>query len=166
MKLSNCFLELGGNMGDTKSILNLALEAIDSRLGKIIKKSAIYKTEPWGFTEQGDFLNQVIGIETCLLPHDLLYVVNKIEEDFHRVRIVSNQFAPRTLDIDILFYDDDVINDKDLIIPHCRIHERNFVLVPLNEIAPDFIHPIYKKSIKELLEICKDYSKVEIYSED
>ncbi len=160
--MADVYLLLGGNAGDRISILNKARDLIKLRVGEIINKSCIYESEPWGFDDNTNFLNQVLLVETALSCEILLTEILKIEKLLGRVR-QSNHYETRIIDIDILFYEDNIINKENLIVPHPLIQKRRFTLIPLNEIAMDFIHPVLKKTIKELLEECDDRLKVEIY---
>ncbi len=143
------YLGLGSNLGDCAANLSLASEKI-KHLGRIVKKSSIYETEPWGFKEQPAFLNQVLQIRTTLEAGELLTNIKIIEKDMGRIKTIKN--GPRIIDIDILFFDDLILKTDLLTIPHQHILHRAFVLVPLNEIAPKFIHPLENKTIHELLE--------------
>lgn len=157
--MSNAFILLGSNMGDKKNMLLNAVIDIKKIIGDIITKSSIYETEPWevdGFQES--YLNQVIQINTNLTAKNLLLELNKIEVKYGRHREIKN--SSRTLDLDILFFENQIINSNDLTIPHPRLHLRNFTLIPLMEIAPYFIHPKLNKNIEELYDECKDPSEV------
>lgn len=157
--MSNAFILLGSNMGDKKNMLLNAVNDIKKTIGEIITKSSIYETEPWevdGFQES--YLNQVIQINTALTAKNLLIELNKIETKYGRNREIKN--SSRTLDLDILFFDNQIINNNDLTIPHPRLHLRNFTLIPLMEIAPYYIHPKLNKNIEELYDECKDPSEV------
>lgn len=153
------YLLTGGNIGDRLNYIYEAKENIKKSVGKIIKESKIYETEPWGFSDESYFLNQVLLIETDFNPHELLKAVNLIEKNMGRERTKA-QYSSRIIDIDILFYDNLIINNTNLIIPHPQIQNRRFTLIPLNEINSDFIHPFFNKSISTLLEECIDKSKV------
>jgi 2-amino-4-hydroxy-6-hydroxymethyldihydropteridine diphosphokinase len=146
--MSNVYLGLGTNLGDRKQNINKAIEAISLKMS-ISKQSSLYETTAWGYTNQPDFLNQVIQVETNLSPLRLLNFLKKTEVELGRVE--NFRYGPRLIDIDILFYDDLIKTTSRLQIPHPRIPERAFVLVPLNEIAPGFVHPVLKKTIAELL---------------
>jgi 2-amino-4-hydroxy-6-hydroxymethyldihydropteridine diphosphokinase len=154
----NVFLLLGSNLGDSLKNLMIAMDKIEDLIGTVNKKSSIYKTAPWGVTDQPDFLNQVLSIETDLNPESLLDQIHLIEGQLGRIR--SNEWQARLIDIDILFYDQETINTSNLTIPHPRISIRRFVLEPMNEIAAEITHPVLKKKIKQLLEECTDTSSV------
>jgi len=146
--MSIAYLGLGTNLGNRKENLSKAIEAISLKMS-ISKQSSLYETTAWGYTEQPDFLNQVIQVETNLSPLRLLNFLKKTEVELGRVE--NFRYGPRLIDIDILFYDDLVITTSRLQIPHPMLPERAFVLVPLNEIAPGYIHPVLKKTVAELL---------------
>ncbi len=146
--MSIAYLGLGTNLGDRKKNLSKAIEAISLKMS-ISKQSSLYETTAWGYTDQPDFLNQVIQVETELSPLRLLNFLKKTELKLGRVE--NFRYGPRLIDIDILFYDDLVITTSRLQIPHPMLPERAFVLVPLNEIAPGYIHPVLKKTVAELL---------------
>jgi len=158
MQLHQAYLLLGSNIGDRKGYLSFAEKEISARAGKILKNSAIYETAPWGVTNQDDYFNAAVLLQTSLSPESLFSVLKKIELDAGRID--QKKYAPRTLDIDILFYDDLVLNSKELSIPHPKLHLRRFALVPLVEIAYDLIHPVLGKSIDELLKECADSLEV------
>ncbi len=158
--MEKVFIELGGNIGNVRATFDIAIEKINETIGQIIKTSSRYETEPWGNKKQAYFLNQIICAETNLNPDEVLKKILEIENLLGRKRKKNNQSAPRTIDIDILFYGDKIINTDNLIIPHPRLHLRNFVLTPLMEIAPGFIHPSFNKKIKDLLKSNTDSSIV------
>jgi 2-amino-4-hydroxy-6-hydroxymethyldihydropteridine diphosphokinase len=142
------FLGLGTNLGDREANLREAKEHLSLQM-KIVNESPIYVTPPWGFEDQPDFLNQVIRVCTCLEPHDLLVYLKSIEYEMGREK--TFRYGPRLIDMDILFYGQRIIQEKTLQIPHPRLHERAFVLVPLNDIAPDFVHPVLGEKIHDLM---------------
>lgn len=145
-------LSFGGNFPNTLSLFVKAEEKITKSLGVIIKKSTIYKTEPWGFKQSvNPFYNQVLSLSTNFYPEKILAIINEIEKVLGRKRYLEGDYKPRPIDIDILFYNNNIIEKDQLIIPHPLLHERNFILSPLSEIYPDLIHPIFQKKIKELL---------------
>ena len=159
--MSGIFLSLGSNLGDRGQNLQEALVALEKWGIKIIRTSSIYETEPIGNHDQPMFLNMVVQIETEKSPQDLLMIIHSIERANGRVR-TSEQWGPRTLDIDLLLYGDEMLEQPDLKIPHPHLQERKFVLVPLNEIAPDFVHPVLKKTVRQLLESCDDTSRINL----
>lgn len=152
------YILTGGNVG--KRLINLgnAQKFLEDEIGKIEKSSSIYETAAWGNNDQPDFYNQAHIIKTKLSPEDIMQKILKIEEKMGRVRTFKN--AARIIDIDILFFNEEIINKPGLIIPHAEIANRRFVLEPLNELSPHMIHPRLRKSVKELLSTCKDMLKV------
>jgi 2-amino-4-hydroxy-6-hydroxymethyldihydropteridine diphosphokinase len=154
MKAKQAFISLGSNLGDRLQFLKSAVEQIGLRLGKVIKESKVYEAAAWGHTKQPDFYNQVIEIETELSPAQLLQGCLEIEKSLGRERSIL--WGERTIDLDILLYDGRSVKLENLNIPHPYLHLRNFVLVPLCEIAPDLIHPTLELTIKQLLERCAD----------
>jgi 2-amino-4-hydroxy-6-hydroxymethyldihydropteridine diphosphokinase len=156
------YISLGSNLGDRLGYINRALGKLKEREDiKIIKVSSFYETEPVGYKEQGKFINAVLALETNLQPYELLQVLQSIETDLDRVR--TRRWGPRTIDLDILFYGDQILNDPDLTIPHPRVTERAFVLFPLAEIAPSLLHPITGKSISSHLNALNDRGGVVIF---
>lgn len=152
------YIALGSNQNDPLERLKEAKNKLIESGLKFIEESSIYETEAWGLKDQKNFLNQVIKIETLRYPFDLIKDLLNIESEMGRKRDI--RWGSRTIDLDILFYEDWVLKCPKLTIPHPKIQERNFVLVPLNEIAPNFIHPIYLKPIHELLQESNDNSWV------
>ncbi len=143
------YIALGSNMGDKEHYLNSAVKALDAVRGSSVRKvSHFLTTPPYGVTDQDDFLNGCLRLETLLTPHELLDELHRIEQEAGRERIIH--WGPRTLDLDIIFYDDLVCEEDDLCIPHADMHKRTFVLEPLCEIAPYKRHPVYGKTVKEL----------------
>lgn len=157
------YIGIGSNIGDREGNISAAVERVDELVGNVTKKSSIYETEPWGFQADEQFLNMVLEVETELSPSDVLETIQKIETRLGRTRS-DVRYSSRIIDIDILLYEDVVINQGNLQIPHPLMHERNFVLVPLDEIAPDLIHPVYAKTISELLHVCSDTGEVHAYT--
>jgi 2-amino-4-hydroxy-6-hydroxymethyldihydropteridine diphosphokinase len=152
-------LLLGSNMGDSIVCLNTAIHYIENRISPIIMTSSLYKTAAWGKTNQADFYNQVVAIKSSFTPDEILTITLDIEKQMGRERI--EKWAERVIDIDILFYGDDIIDNPNLKVPHPYLHVRRFTLVPLQEILPQFIHPIFNKTIDKLLDNCSDTCKVE-----
>jgi len=142
------FITIGSNLGDRMKNIEVALKKMEDYGLRIIKKSSIIETEPYGFKEQGKFLNGVILIETDLDPFDLLNLLLNIEKEMGRERKI--RWGPRNIDLDIIFYDDLVINTDNLKIPHPDAHNRTFVMGPLSEIDPDFVHPVLNKKVKDI----------------
>lgn len=156
--MTQLFLSLGGNLGNTREIFEGAYPLIEKKIGKISVYSSIYQTEAWGPIPQADFLNQVLLVNTSLKAEACLAEMLEIEREFGRER--KERWGPRTLDLDILYYGDQVIAESDLSIPHPRIAERKFILTPLAEIAPTFSDPASRKTMVALLEECTDNSQV------
>lgn len=141
-------------MGDRLANLENAKKAIEKDLGNILYTSSVYETAAWGKENQPAFLNQALLIETKLNAEDVMNTILQIEKNMGRIR--QEHLGPRTIDLDIIFFNDQIMNTENLTIPHPQMQKRNFVLTPLNEIAPDFIHPIFNKSIAQLLMDCED----------
>lgn len=152
--MNKTYLLLGSNMGNSKMRLSKAISLIHKQIGKTLRQSSLYTTAAWGNTKQPDFLNQVIIIETKLSAEQTMQSILSIEKKMGRIRTVKN--APRIIDIDILFFNKEIILQDDLIIPHPQIKNRRFVLVPLNELSPNFKHPVLKKTIHKLFIHCPD----------
>lgn len=155
-KWHTAYLSLGSNMGDREAYIRLAINAFkEHKLCRVTKQSGVLETEPYGKTDQDSFLNAACVVKTLLRPEELLQLCHEIEEKANRVR--TEKWGPRTLDVDIIFYDDIIIDTKEpsLIIPHVDMHNRLFVLEPLNEIAPGYIHPVYGTSVRNLYERIK-----------
>jgi len=158
--MTKLYILLGGNLGDKKRIFSDVSTLLNERLGKISSQSAIYETEPWGFESPDLFWNQALELSTNLSPEEVLAQTQQIETELGRIR-KENQYSSRLIDIDILFYGDQIINQENLTVPHPRIQERKFALIPLCEIAPELIHPVLRKSIRQLLVESTDPLKVE-----
>ena len=152
------FLLLGTNLGDRKKNLTVARNSIELNVGPIIKASTIYRTAAWGKTDQPDFLNQAVGVETEFPATRVLKEILEAERIMGRMRSVK--WSERLIDIDILFYGNSVVNTPELTIPHPQLPHRRFALVPLAEISPDFIHPLLNLTIAALLERCPDLLEV------
>ena len=152
--MNRTYLLIGGNVGNRLKNLRAARKQITIKCGVIIKQSAIYETAAWGKTDQSAFLNQVLLIETEFSAQEVLHRILKAELEMGRMR--NEKFGPRTIDIDILFFNDDVIHEEGLSIPHPQLHLRKFALEPLNEIAPDLKHPVSGKTVQEMLSECDD----------
>ena len=147
--MTTAYLGLGSNLGDRAANLQKALECLASAGVQIVRRSSIYETEPQELREQPWFLNQVVEIETTLLPIELLARIRDIERELGRVRAVAK--GPRTIDIDILFYEDVIIDTTELQLPHPRLADRRFVLEPLAELAPDLHHPATGRKVSDML---------------
>ncbi|MCX7615051.1 MAG: 2-amino-4-hydroxy-6-hydroxymethyldihydropteridine diphosphokinase [Clostridiales bacterium] len=160
-KNEKVYIGLGSNMGDRLKYLTDAISMLKHTEGINLKSvSPVYETKPVGYTEQPNFLNCVVEIITTLSAHDILNLCMRIERDLDRKRTI--RWGPRTADLDVLFYGNQVIDEKDLTIPHPRIQERGFVLVPLVDIAPDFKHPVFNKIVSELFHQFKgDYGNMD-----
>ena len=152
--MNGIYIGIGGNQGQRASFLSKARAQIMLEIGPINKASSIYQTAAWGATEQADFYNQVLYVRSKLSPLPCLEKCLAIEKSLGRKR--TDKWSSRTIDIDILFYNNEVIKNKKLEVPHPYIQDRNFVLVPLHEIAPHYTHPVLRKKIFTLLKNCKD----------
>ncbi len=157
--MSIAYLMLGSNLGDKKNNLEQAAEAITKAAGKILVSSPLIESEPWGFSHSEYFYNQLIILQTMLKPEELLQIILSIEVNLGRIRN-RQQYEARTIDIDILFYDNLILNSEALVIPHPRISERRFVLLPLLAIAPELVHPVTGRTIWQMYRECKDELKV------
>jgi 2-amino-4-hydroxy-6-hydroxymethyldihydropteridine diphosphokinase len=151
------YIALGSNLGDRAGMLERAIAAMNSAGISVVRQSSLYVTEPVGAPGQGWFLNAVVEAETSLLPLQLLHALLKIERELGRRRLTPH--GPRAIDLDILFYGSSVIRSRDLEVPHPRLTERRFVLIPLAQLAPDFRHPVSHKSINQLLAETPDRSE-------
>jgi 2-amino-4-hydroxy-6-hydroxymethyldihydropteridine diphosphokinase len=159
--MAQAVILLGGNLGDRFYYLTKAKEFISKRIGTLRKISSIYETEAWGFNTETQFLNQVIIVETGLSPHELLHQTQSIENLLGRVRNINKMgYESRIIDIDILFYDSEIIETPELQIPHINLHLRKFTLIPLAEIIPFWIHPILGETVENLALNCFDKAEV------
>ncbi len=145
---------MGSNLGDRLVILSEAKTIIEQRLGTITQQSRYYETSPWGVLDQPVFVNQVIALATNLSPEKVLAIILEIETTLGRIR--KERWGARTIDIDILYYSNWIVNEPNLVIPHPNMHERMFTLAPLHELIPDFLHPIFLKTTSELMTNCSD----------
>lgn len=152
---------LGGNLGDRLGLIGSAAELLESTFGPVLLKSSIFETEAWGGKSNGNYLNQVIVFNTSFFPEEILDLILEIELKMGRKR--EGKWGDRTMDIDILYFGNEKFQSERLTIPHPFLQERRFVLEPLAEILPDFVHPILNKANQELLENCLDKSSVKIY---
>ncbi|HEY1202090.1 MAG TPA: 2-amino-4-hydroxy-6-hydroxymethyldihydropteridine diphosphokinase [Niastella sp.] len=159
--MNKVFLLIGGNMGDRLQNLHQAISLLSAVVGPVIQQSAVYETAAWGKTDQPAFLNQALLLTSRLSARELIVTVLSVEEEMGRHR--TEKFGPRVIDIDIMFYNEDVINEPHLIIPHPQMQNRRFALVPLNELAHQMVHPVLNKTLEELLLECKDELPVTLY---
>lgn len=159
--MHTAILLLGGNIGNTLQIFSSVKTDISCLIGKIVDQSSIYESEPWGFEHTNNFYNQIFVCETSLDAHSVLNICLAIEKNFGRERDISIVgYQARTLDIDILFFDSEMVDDSNLTIPHPKLHERRFTMEPLCEVAPTCIHPRLNKSMSTLRAECTDKSIV------
>lgn len=162
--MNKVFLLIGGNIGDRLQNLHQAIALLSATCGPVIQQSAVYETAAWGKTDQAAFLNQALLLTTSLTPQELITTILSVEEQLGRRRMEKN--GPRVIDIDIIFYNDLVMQVPNLTIPHPQLQNRRFVLVPLQEVAPAFVHPVFLKTITELLEDCKDNLAVKKFTSE
>lgn len=158
--MNKAYLLIGGNTGDRRLMLQQAIQAIHEKAGNILAQSPIYETAAWGKTDQATFLNQALAIETALDPNNLLQSLLNIEKDLGRIR--EEKYGPRTIDIDILLYNDLHLVTENLVIPHPELANRRFALTPLADIAPGLKHPVLHDTMQSLLKHCKDELPVNI----
>jgi 2-amino-4-hydroxy-6-hydroxymethyldihydropteridine diphosphokinase len=158
--MNQAFILLGTNLGDKRAHLQNAIEQMSLSNISIIQLSSIYKTAAWGNTNQDNFYNQVIEVNTELLATDLLQILLQIETQMGRVR--NQKWEARIIDLDILYYNHEIIDTENLKVPHPYLHVRRFTLAPLVQIAPQFLHPIFNKTNTVLLENCSDNSEVKL----
>ena len=160
--MNTLYLLIGGNVGNRINNLETATGLLQQQIGNIIKRSSVYETGAWGNTNQPDFLNQVLILETRLNATECMQQIFFIENKMGRIRTEKN--APRIIDIDILFFNDEVINEPGLTVPHPQIANRKFVLIPMNELSPGLLHPVLNQTIANLLSTCTDQLEVRLLS--
>ena len=159
--LTTIYLLLGSNLGDCVAIMQTAVVRIGERVGEVTRASALYETAPWGGIEQPVFLNQVLEVSTALAPEEVLRIALELEHEAGRVRY--QRWGARHLDVDILYFGQKIMDTPRLTVPHPRLHERRFTLVPLTEIAPNFVHPVLGITNAKLLELCLDQETVTLF---
>lgn len=157
-------LHLGSNKADRVAFLNKAIELIKQHIGSVVRKSMLYETEPWGVKDQQDFINMTVIVDTRLSPEQIINKTKEIEEIIGRDK--TAKWGPRNIDIDILLVGKKQVKLADLVIPHPKIAERNFVLIPLMELLPDLIMPGFDLSVEDLYDQCKDDCEVRIYESE
>lgn len=151
--LHNVYLGLGSNLGNRKENIQRAIDDIRERIGEVIACSALYTTPPVGFDSDNQFLNAACHVQTLLDPSQILTITQEIECELGRkTKSVNHSYADRTIDIDILLFDDLILNSPHLILPHPHMHQRSFVLIPLSDIARDIVHPVLLETIGQLKE--------------
>ncbi|NLL27834.1 MAG: 2-amino-4-hydroxy-6-hydroxymethyldihydropteridine diphosphokinase [Bacteroidales bacterium] len=156
------YLSLGSNLGDRKYCLKQSILLLNSNVGRVSAVSNFYENEAWGYVSSNKFINICAELHTKYKPKKLLRKLKKIEKILGRSKTTKVGYTDRPIDIDIIFYDNLILNTKKITIPHLKMHERRFVLKPLSELCGDFIHPVLKKSVNELLAECADNSKLEL----
>lgn len=160
-------LSLGSNLGDRSKHLKMAIAFLEKELGIVKSKSSIFETEAWGNLNLNSFLNQVVEIETSFSPNEVLIITQQIELNLGRQKKTTNNYVycNREIDIDILFYEDLILESDSLVIPHPQLQNRLFVLKPLMEIEPNRLHPVLQVTIQKLFEMCQDHSKAKKYKD-
>lgn len=149
--MAKAYLGIGTNIGDRRGNLLAATALLSERVGSILTLSAVYETEPWGFDSENNFLNAVLALETNLSPVELLHITQQIEIEMGRIQKSHDGYQDRIIDIDILLYDDLILQTEHLTLPHPLMHRRIFVMKPLAEIVPDLLHPVFRKTMRQLL---------------
>tara|TARA_B100000287_G_scaffold431444_1_gene488701 strand:+ start:1268 stop:1753 length:486 start_codon:yes stop_codon:yes gene_type:complete len=152
------YLQLGSNLGDRKKLLDSAISLINKKIGRVSRRSKIYESDAWGVSHQPKYLNQILEVYSDIKCKYIINHIHSIENQLGRIR--DKKWQERLIDIDVIFFNDLIIEKNDLYIPHKYMHKRRFVLEPLNELIGDYIHPKYKKSIAQLLNECRDNQTV------
>jgi len=158
--MNTVFLLLGSNLGNSKEIFQEAIKMLGLSVGVITSSSSLYESPPWGFRDVNSFLNQALKVSTELSPIEALDACLSVEQQLGRIRSNTDNYEARTIDIDILLFNTELVNEINLIIPHLHLHNRRFALLPLTEIAPNQIHPKFNQTISQLLYSCSDNSDV------
>ena len=153
--METAVLLLGSNLGNRAENLENAISRMERTIGRVLNTSSVYESEPWGMKSASNFYNQCVSLSTSLDPSSLLNQIHALEQKMGR-EVVRTDYTDRTIDIDILFYGDREVSEKDLTIPHSRIRERKFTLIPLLEIYPDFVYPSTGEKLQEILDSCND----------
>lgn len=148
--MAKVYISLGSNLGDRQNNMLTAVALLAERAGKILALSTLYETEPWGYDSDNRFLNSALLLETDILPVDLLLLTQKIEQEMGRNEKTNGSYSDRFIDIDLLMYDELIVESPLLTLPHPLMHQRGFVLKPLAEIAPDAVHPVLKETVRQL----------------
>jgi 2-amino-4-hydroxy-6-hydroxymethyldihydropteridine diphosphokinase len=158
---NSVYISIGSNIGDKIENISTVINEIKKTIGEVNLTSSNYKSDPWGFNSNETFINAVICIQTKYNPTELIKELQIIEKKMGRTRSHNKGYTDRIIDLDIIYFNDEIVNTIELKIPHTNLYFRKFVLIPLNEIAPNYIDPLKKTTIKELLEICPDESILE-----
>lgn len=153
----------GSNSGDRLHYVKKAIQQIEAEVGKITNISPLYESEPWGFDDETWFINGVLIVETELEAENVLSKLLSIENSLGRRRTDSERYESRTIDLDILLYNEIILESENLVIPHPRLHKRRFTLLPLNDLLPDFVHPKLNKTISQILDNCDDKGEVRLF---
>ncbi len=159
--INDAILLVGGNLDNRLTKYDKLYVLLEQNVGQILKKSSFYQSEPWGFESKNLFINQAIWLKTTFNPQQLLIQCQQIEKAMGRLKHQTNHYEDRVMDIDIIFFNQEVINEANLTIPHAKMAQRKFVLLPLREICPLYFHKVLNKTVEELLNICEDMSDIQ-----